>query len=45
MTTFTCGHDEEEHGGDLEFPDSSKCNVDDCDCICYEEDDEEEEEE
>ena len=32
-----CGHVEDDHGGDPEYPGSSKCNVDDCDCVCYEE--------
>ena len=36
--TCTCGHDIEEHGGDPEYPGSSKCNIDDCDCCCFESD-------
>lgn len=38
----TCGHDEDEHGGDPEFPGSSRCNNGDCDCVCFESDGEEE---
>jgi len=37
----TCGHDEEEHGGDPKYPGSSKCTIEDCDCLCFEEGDEE----
>jgi hypothetical protein len=45
MATCTCGHDEEEHGGDPKYPGSSKCNIEGCDCVCWEEDEEAEEEE
>jgi hypothetical protein len=38
----TCGHVYEEHGGDVEYPGSSACNVPDCDCVCFEEDAEDE---
>ena len=34
----TCGHVEDEHGGDPDYPGSSKCKVTDCDCTCFEED-------
>ena len=34
----TCGHTEEEHGGDSEYPGSSACSVEGCDCIAFEED-------
>ncbi len=34
----TCGHDEDEHGGDTRYPGSSRCNVEDCDCCCFEAD-------
>jgi hypothetical protein len=44
-TTCTCGHEEDEHGGDPQYPGSSACNVDDCDCLSYEEDDDTEEDE
>ena len=34
-----CGHNEEdEHGGDDEYPGSTACNVDGCDCIAFEQD-------
>jgi hypothetical protein len=41
--TCTCGHVFDEHGGDEEHPGSSKCNINDCDCVCFEEDEESEE--
>jgi len=34
----TCGHHEEEHGGDPEYPGSSGCSVEGCDCVCFEQD-------
>jgi hypothetical protein len=34
--TCTCGHVYDEHGGNSEYPGSSACNVDDCDCACFE---------
>lgn len=43
--TCTCGHDEEEHGDIPGLPGSSKCNIDECDCVCFEADEDEEEEE
>lgn len=36
----TCGHDEEEHGGDPNYPGSTACNVENCDCIAFEADEE-----
>lgn len=36
-----CGHVEDEHGGDPEFPGSTACNVDECDCISFEDSGEE----
>ena len=35
--TCTCGHVEDEHGGRPEFPGSTACNVQACDCIAFEE--------
>lgn len=32
----TCGHPKEEHGGDSEYPGSTSCSVEDCDCIAFE---------
>lgn len=31
-----CGHVDDEHGGNPEYPGSMACNVDNCDCIAYE---------
>lgn len=31
-----CGHDEDEHGMDQQYPGSSACSVPGCDCIAYE---------
>ena len=39
--TCVCGHTEDEHGGDPQYPGSSKCNVDDCECVCFEADEDE----
>jgi len=36
----TCGHVFDEHGGDPEYPGSSACTIDECDCTCFEEDEE-----
>ena len=33
----TCGHEYDEHGGDPDFPGSSACNAEDCDCGSYDE--------
>lgn len=35
-----CGHAPEEHGNDPDFPGSTACTVDECECIAYEADDE-----
>jgi hypothetical protein len=34
----TCGHVKDEHGGDEEYPGSTACNVDECDCTAFEAD-------
>ncbi len=31
-----CGHCEEAHGHDPEYPGSTACQEDDCDCVAYE---------
>lgn len=36
-----CGHSEEEHGNDPEYPGSTACNECD-DCVAFEDNDEEE---
>ena len=36
--TCHCGHAEDEHGLDDEFPGSTACAEDDCDCIAFESD-------
>ena len=36
------GHVADEHGGDPKFPGSTKCTVDDCDCLCFDLDEEDE---
>jgi len=33
-----CGHAEEEHGHDPDYPGSSACTVEDCDCVAYDPD-------
>lgn len=38
MKPCTCGHSIEEHGGDPEYPGSTACKEDDCDCCAYEAD-------
>jgi len=38
----TCGHSEEEHGHDPEYPGSTSCTETDCDCISFESDEENE---
>lgn len=38
----TCGHTEEEHGGDPIYKGSTACQVDDCDCTSFEADEESE---
>jgi hypothetical protein len=37
----TCGHVYDEHGGIPEYPGSTKCSIDDCDCLSFEEDEDE----
>lgn len=41
--TCQCGHAPEEHGGDPNYPGSTACQVEGCDCIAYEAAAEEEE--
>lgn len=36
LNECACGHVRDEHGGDPEFPGSTACAIEDCDCICYE---------
>ena len=36
-----CGHAVEEHGHDPEYPGSTACSVEGCDCIAYEADESE----
>jgi hypothetical protein len=38
MLICLCGHVEDEHGGDPDYPDNSKCNADGCECDFFEED-------
>lgn len=40
-----CGHALEEHGGDPEYPGSTSCNEDDCECVAFESEPEEDVEE
>ncbi len=35
----SCGHFEDEHGGDPAFPGSTACNIGECMCIAFEADD------
>ena len=37
MSTCVCGDVEDEHGGDPEYPGSTACNVEDCECVAFEE--------
>ena len=32
----TCGHAEEEHGHDPQYPGSTACQMEDCECIAWE---------
>ena len=32
----SCDHVRDEHGHDQEFPGSTACNVDDCECVAFE---------
>lgn len=34
MTSCTCGHSKEEHGGDPDYPGATDCV--ECECIAYE---------
>lgn len=36
MDTCTCGDVKDEHGGDPDYPGSTACSVDGCDCIAFE---------
>lgn len=35
-----CGHAEDEHGGDEDYPGSYACDIEGCECIHYDEDEE-----
>ncbi len=43
ISPCTCGHSPEEHGNDPQFPGSTACSVEGCDCIAYESDGSEDE--
>lgn len=30
-----CGHIYDEHGGDPDYPGSTACAIEDCDCLCF----------
>jgi hypothetical protein len=32
----TCGHLRHEHGGDVKYPGSTACQIEDCDCTSFE---------
>jgi hypothetical protein len=36
--TCHCGHVEDEHGGDPQYPGSTACQIEDCGCIAFEHD-------
>lgn len=36
--TCICGHARDDHGHDPEYPGSTACRDDDCDCIAFEAD-------
>ncbi len=36
MDECMCGHEHEAHGHDPEYPGSTACSVEGCDCIAYE---------
>jgi hypothetical protein len=36
MGTCHCGHLEDEHGGDSDYPGSTACAIEGCDCVCFE---------
>lgn len=31
-----CGHSQDDHGGDPDYPGSTACRDDDCECVAYE---------
>jgi hypothetical protein len=33
-----CGHVEDEHGSDPQYPGSTACNVTGCECVAYDHD-------
>lgn len=37
-TTCTCGDVLDEHGGDPDYPGSTSCNVEGCECLAFESD-------
>lgn len=37
-----CGHAEEEHGADPDYPGSTACTVEDCECVAYDADENDE---
>lgn len=43
MKTCVCGDVEDEHGQDPEFPGSSACSIEGCDCVAWEWNEEDEE--
>ncbi len=38
MKTCVCGDVEDAHGGDSEFPGSTSCTIDGCECVAFEDD-------
>lgn len=34
--TCHCGHVQDEHGDDPEYPGSTACSIEGCDCIAFE---------
>ena len=40
----TCGHAEEEHGHDPQYPGSTSCQIAGCDCVAFEDDGEDDDE-
>lgn len=36
VATCTCGDVADEHGGDPEYPGSTECTVDGCECLAFE---------
>lgn len=33
--TCACDHVRDEHGGDPDYPGSTACAIDGCDCVCF----------